>query len=920
MWAGLFEFAAIERRSALDRAQTQLTSMVATLADFNELAARSRANDAAQADASRTAAFRHASLRYPTAGFWVDSHGQIVAGHVPAGNVPSVLAEDARGAFSVHASLPEADALVDWKHALWLSVVALASASLLFLVLTRSLASALRARATAAREAEASVVLAEQLVQYRTQLEETVARRTEELGEANSHLETELIERRSVQGELRERDALLNAVTTSAAELLGSQSVEDALATVLELIGETVSVSRVQWTKIQADASGHAWSSLRLEWCASGVVTLKGDPLFGDVDLSVDLPELVARLRAGDLASFYVDQIGSPDRERLELAGIRSVLCVPILVDDALLGSLNFIDSLQARRTWSLAETDTLKTLAGLLGIAIARERDVAELADANTIVVNSPTILYRLRGEPPFSLLYISNNIVKFGHDPAALLRSPDWAHDLVDERDREPVYAAMTEMVRRGAVGDSNEFRLRTGSGEERFVENRYSPRRDKDGRLLEIEGIIIDVTERKQAEQEIELLARTDFLTGLANRATFLERLHLAFEATARGAQPFAILYLDLDSFKSVNDTLGHCAGDELLREVARRLASCTRDGDVVARLGGDEFAVLQVGIAEATSAGVLAAKIQRALNLPYVLDGNEVQSSASIGICAHSETSSGPDAMLAQADLALYRSKNEGRNQYHFYSADLDRLLLGRIELAEDLRRALDDETLEVHFEPGVELATGKPVALKALLRWHHPTRGLLDSDAFIPLVETTASGIRLGRWLLDRACREMSRRRNEGTALPVVAIDVRYSQLKRGDELVRDVREILAAWNLTAADLEFDVTEETLARVTFAENHTLGRLRELGVKIVIADFGTAYSSLEYIRAYGVDRIVLSQSFLGDRFATPDRVVALHAVAKLARNLGLGIVVEGAITREQREAVFGPTLLPALALLE
>ena len=260
----------------------------------------------------------------------------------------------------------------------------------------------------------------------------------------------------------------------------------------------------------------------------------------GDVDLSVDLPDLVARLRAGDLASFYVDQIGLPDRERLERAGIRSVLCVPILVDDALLGSLNFIDSLQARRTWSLAETDTLKTLAGLLGIAIARERFVEELADANTIVVNSPTILYRLHGEPPFSLLYISNNIVKFGHDPAALLRSPDWARVLVDERDRETVYAAMTEMVQRGVAGDSNEFRLRTGSGEERFVENRYSPRRDEDGRLLEIEGIIIDVTERKRAEQEIELLARTDFLTGLANRATFLERLNLAFAATARGAQ--------------------------------------------------------------------------------------------------------------------------------------------------------------------------------------------------------------------------------------------------------------------------------------------------------------------------------------------------------------------------------------------
>jgi diguanylate cyclase (GGDEF)-like protein/PAS domain S-box-containing protein len=839
---------------------------------------------------------------------------------VPAGKGRSVLAEDARDDFTVNASIPEADALADRKHTMWLSVAALSSCSLLLLVLTRFLANALRTRGTAAGEAAACDERAKQLLLYRTQLEETVARRTEELGQANSHLETELIERRAVEGALRERDALLNAVTKSAAQLLGSQSVENAIGTVLALIGETVSVSRVQSAKIDADASGHAWSSVRQEWCAPGVATLKGDPLFGDVDLSVDLPELVARLRAGDLASFYVDQIAQPDRERCERAGIRSVLCVPILLDDALWGSLNFIDSSEARRAWSLAETDTLKTLAGLLGIAIARERDVEELADANTIVVNSPTILYRVRGEPPFSLLYISNNIVKFGHDPAALLRSTEWATVLVDERDREKVCAAMIDMVRPGVVGDSNEFRLRTGSGEERFVENRYSPRRDVHGRLLEIEGIIIDVTERKEAEQKIELLARTDFLTGLANRATFLERLDLAFAATERGAPPFAILYLDLDSFKSVNDTLGHGAGDELLREVAKRLTSCTREGDVVARLGGDEFAVLQVEIAEAASAGVLAAKIQRSLNHPYVLNGSEIQSSVSIGICPHSETSSGPDAMLAQADLALYRSKNEGRNQYHYYSADLDRLLLSRIELADDLFRALDDDALEVLFEPGVELATGKPVSLKAHLRWHHPTRGLLTSDDFIPLVENTASGIRLGRWLLDRACGEMCRRRTQGTALPVIAIAVRYSQLKRGDALLRDVREVIARWGLTAADLEFDVTEGTLARVTFAENDTLGRLRELGVKIAIAEFGSAYSSLEYIRAYGVERIILSQSLLADRFVAPDRAAKLHAVGKLARDIGLGIVAEGWATSEQREFVYGPMLLPPFALLE
>ncbi len=522
------------------------------------------------------------------------------------------------------------------------------------------------------------------------------------------------------------------------------------------------------------------------------------------------------------------------------------------------------------------------------------------------------------MKGEPPFRLLYISNNIVKFGHDPAALLRSPDWTRVLIDERDRDTLYAAMIEMVQLGVGGDSREFRLRTGSGEERFVENRYSPRRDTDGRLLEIEGIIMDVTERKEAEQKIELLARTDFLTGLANRATFLERLDLAFAATARGAPSFAIMYLDLDSFKSVNDTLGHGAGDQLLRQVAERLVSFTRDGDVVARLGGDEFAVLQAGIADASAAGVLAAKIQRSLNLPYVLNGNEVRSSVSIGICPYSETSSGPGEMLAQADLALYRSKNEGRNQYHFYSADLDRLLLGRIELAEDFGRALDKSELEVFFERGIELATGTAVSIKALLRWHHPTRGTLGACDFIPLVEKTANGARLGRWLLERACREFARRRTEGTAPSMLAIDVRYAQLQRGEELVRDVSEVLAAWSLVPAELELDVSEETLARVTFAENDTLWRLRELGLTIAIADFGTAYSSLGYLRDYGIRRIVLSQSFFAERSAA-DRVSTLRSVGDLAGAIGLDIVAEGAVTRDQRNLVLRPAVLPPLALL-
>jgi diguanylate cyclase (GGDEF)-like protein/PAS domain S-box-containing protein len=912
IWGGLFEFALVERSSALDHVQNELGSTVSTLADFSELADRS-GNAAIQTNASRTAAFWRALLQYPTASFWVETRGHIVAGQPPAGDVgASIVAQDARGAFTVHAALPEADALTEWKRATWQSVGALSAVTLAFLILTRFLTGALRQRAAAERATAASAERATQLALYRTQLEERVARRTEELAEANSHLKIELAERRAAQVALREHDALLNAVTKSAAELLGSHSHEEATATVLELIGETLWVGRVQLTKIDADVSGHFSSTRRSEWRAPEIHLIVDNHAFERVDLTSDFPELIDRMLAGGLASFYVDEIATPDRPLYERAGIQSVLLIPILVENALWGSLNFIDSSETRREWSWAETDTLKTLAGLVGTSVTRARYIKELADANTIVQNSPTILYRLRGEPAFPLMYISNNIAKFGHDPMTLLRSPDWARALVDPRDRPTVDAAMARMLERGAEGDSIEFRLRTGDGDgdERWVENRYSPRRDRDGRLVEVEGIIIDITERKAAEEKIALLARTDSLTGLANRATFLERLRQASAATARGAKPFAILYLDLDHFKPVNDTFGHAAGDQVLREVAQRLVNCTRDTDLVARFGGDEFAVLQAEIVEPASAGVLAAKIQRSLALPYLLNSNPVRISVSIGICPHSSNSSGPDAMLAQADLALYRSKEEGRNQYRFYSDDLDRQALGRVELAEDLQKALDDGVLELYCEPQVELTTGKVVDLKALVRWHHPTRGLLTPDDFIPILEKTASGMALGHWLLDRACQEMCRRRNEGLALPVVAIDIRFSQLKNGDELVRDVRETLAKWDLAPSDLELDVTEETLAQATLTQNNTLRRLRELGVKIAIADFGNKCSSFEYLRAYRVSRIKLSRSFISGAFVQLDRAATIHAVVQLAQEIGIGIIAEGLETEEQRALLLSP----------
>ena len=549
---------------------------------------------------------------------------------------------------------------------------------------------------------------------------------------------------------------------------------------------------------------------------------------------------------------------------------------------------------------WQMTEDAALK----MDQLEQAVEERTRELSDANIIVQNSPTLLYRLRGEPSFPLMYISHNITKFGHVAEDLLASTDWAAELIHADDQEKVDAAMAKVLDKDAEGASIEFRLRTGDGQLRWVENRYVPVRDPEGRLLEVEGIIIDITEHKLAEEKIALLARTDGLTGLANRSTLIERLHQSFAAARRGASPFAVFYLDLDHFKHINDTLGHPVGDLLLQEVSRRIQACTRENDVVARLGGDEFAVLQTEMLDPAQSGALASKILKTLVEPYQLEGNEVRISASVGISTYAQDSESADSMLVQADMALYRSKNSGRNQYHFHSEEINQEVIDRVAITQDLKKAIEQDELELHYLPEVDLGSGKILGMEALVRWNHPERGILGADQFIPAAEKTGTIVALGRWVLEQACRQMRQWRDDGMAPPVIAINLSLAQLKSGGELIRDVLETTGKWGLSPADLQFDVTEATLAQTKWTQNDVLPKLRELGVKIAIDDFGTDYSSFDYLKTYRVNHLKLAQSLIDHASQDVESATTLRAIINFAREVGIGIIAEGVETQEQR----------------
>jgi len=549
---------------------------------------------------------------------------------------------------------------------------------------------------------------------------------------------------------------------------------------------------------------------------------------------------------------------------------------------------------------WQMTEDAALK----MDQLEQAVEERTRELADANIIVQNSPTILYRLRGEPSFTLMYISHNITKFGHVAAQLVASADWARTLIHPEDRAKVESAMLRILDRDVAGASIEFRMRTGDGAFRWVENRYIPVRNDQGQLVEVEGIILDITERKLAEEKMALMARTDGLTGLANRATLIERLHQAFAAARRGAAPFAMFYLDLDHFKRINDTLGHPIGDLLLQEVARRIKACTRENDVVARLGGDEFAILQLGVDEATHCAALATKILDTLVLPYSLEGNEVRISVSIGISLYSPQTLSADSLMAQSDMALYRSKDKGRNQFHFHSEEINLEVTERVTLANELKLALERDELQLHYLPEVDLGTGRILGMAAQVRWLHPRRGWLEAEDFMPTAEKTGIVIALGHWLLDQACRQMRIWRDQNVAPPLIAIHLSLVQLKTGPELIYDVLRTTARWDLCPWDLRFDVTEGTLAQTKWTHNDILPRLCELGVKIAIDDFGTEYSSFDYLKTYRVNHLKLAQRFLDSASNDPDNAMTLRAILNFAREVGIGVTAEGVETQEQR----------------
>jgi diguanylate cyclase (GGDEF)-like protein/PAS domain S-box-containing protein len=420
--------------------------------------------------------------------------------------------------------------------------------------------------------------------------------------------------------------------------------------------------------------------------------------------------------------------------------------------------------------------------------------------------------------------------------------------------------------------------------------------------DGQPGIIEGTIIDITERKRAEEQVKRLAFHDALTELPNRLLFHDRLSMAIALAARQPQRLAVLFLDLDRFKVINDSLGHSTGDQILRGAAERLRGCVREGDTVARLGGDEFTVLIAGLAADEDALKVAHKILETIRLPFRIDGRELFVTTSIGIALYPSDGLDAETLVRNADTAMYRAKDQGRDHCQLYTPAMNSRALERLSLESRLRQALQNEELTIHYQPVVDIASGVVRGAEALLRWNHPELGLLPPSEFIPLAEASGLILGVGEWVLRRACEQMRQWHDRGFPGLSVAVNLSTRQFQQAD-LVSQVTRALADSNLPAGALELEITETNAMQNAEASVVALGGLKALGVKISLDDFGTGYSSLSYLKRFPIDSIKLDQSFVHDVTSDPDDAAIATAVIAMAHSLELVVVAEGVETEDQ-----------------
>ena len=474
---------------------------------------------------------------------------------------------------------------------------------------------------------------------------------------------------------------------------------------------------------------------------------------------------------------------------------------------------------------------------------------------------------------------------------------------------REREPVVAEIRMLLQeeRNFFG---EHRLRINDKSDRILFHQGASEADAQGRIIRIHGTIQDISDRKRAEEQIRRLALYDSLTGLPNRQFFKESLEHAVARAKRGKENLAALFIDLDRFKRINDTLGHAAGDELLQQAAQRLRKCVRQSDfvgheadqtqrVIARLGGDEFTISLVDLKDPQDAAKVATRILKELEKPFLISAQELSVTASIGIAVYPDDGQDSETLLKNADVAMYQAKAAGKNAYMFFAKEMNAAALEKLRLENDLKHAVERDQFVLHYQPKIDIESGRICGVEALIRWRHPEHGMIPPAVFIGMAEEIGMIVPIGQWVLRSACRQLKTWRDMNFLDITMAINLATPSF-RSAELPAEVIAALTEFELRPELLELEVTESMLMAHVDITMNTFNQLREIGVKLSIDDFGTGHSSLSYLRRFRIDQLKIDRSFITEIAFNRDDASITAAIISLGHSLGIQVVAEGVET--------------------
>ena len=548
---------------------------------------------------------------------------------------------------------------------------------------------------------------------------------------------------------------------------------------------------------------------------------------------------------------------------------------------------VRFVEGLNVGRVWSfrdITERRRAESYKAQLAAIVESSNDAIIVKDLNGIITNWNSGAERIFG-------YRASEIIGCS---ISLLIPPDRLEE----------ESKIMKLVKRGKLPDHFET-VRWGKGDKPIdVSVTISPVKNSEGKIIGASKIARDITQRKESQERIQYLAHYDSLTGLPNRILLADRMKIAIGNAARYSKRLALLFVDLDRFKLVNDSLGHEIGDKLLKVAAERMQSTIRHIDTISRLGGDEFIVLLSQIVAAEDAARVAEKLIAAVSQPYRIEEHELLLTASVGISIYPDSGTEANSLLRNADASMYSAKEAGRNRYRFYSEDLTSRVTERLSLERDLRRAIERDEIFVVYQPQIELATRRVIGAEALMRWRHPGRGLVLPVSFIPVAEDSGLILSLGEHILRESCVQ-ARQWCDRYGFDVgVAVNISAVQFRQKD-FTEAVLRVVADTGISPRCLELEVTESVVMQGVESVAEKMRILGAHGIKIAIDDFGTGYSSLSYLRQFNVDRLKIDQSFIHDLPDNADAEAIIRAIVAMGRSLGLHVIAEGVETEAQAQ---------------